>query len=81
MTKHVHLRPEDKTQIKLASRYLGTLHAIEQAHQFGDDDRVWDLLVDVDPEDVRLTAEHLDGLIRLYHRSPFAIDPVEPSRE
>jgi hypothetical protein len=78
MIRSVRLNEDDMRILQLASRYLGTLAAVERAHMLGSDEEVAMILGAVDPVDVRVVRGAIEEYIALWHRSPVRIG-AEPS--
>jgi hypothetical protein len=78
MIRSVRLNEDDMRILQLASRYLGTLAAVERAHMLGSDEEVEAILGAVDPLDVRVVRGALEEYVALWHRSPIRIG-AEPT--
>jgi hypothetical protein len=69
-TRAIHLSLEQAEALDMASRFCGTLAAVERAHALDDLDSVVVLLDGLDPIEIQLTANVLQSLFMLWRSLP-----------
>lgn len=88
VTRALHLNQEQAEALDMASRFCGTLAAVERAHALDDPDSVVVLLGGLDPVEIRLTASVLQSLYMLWRSlppttrsGPMGVVPGSPPRD